>query len=251
MHFDEWYHVYSIGCDLYIRALTRDGSSVVFFALINQSFQIDEYAWHIPFIYQVYSDYIPLLCVPSYNIEGWTLHPTTESSCTLHILIEAIYVFEWMKTRFFLEIILWRYSRYIPGISMGKVYIWYIPGIYQKKTFWGFQMCGLPVSLERRLGKAWALGRYSTAGLSGLLPRPPASAMPVFKFTVLAESDSESYTTRLYRSSSTSAKWAVHHDIYYQYAKYDSEPCQCTILHIDFGVCIFKLFCILMHIYAK
>ncbi len=30
----------------------------------------------------------------------------------------------------------------------------------------------------------------------------------------------------------TSAKWAVH--IYYQYAKSE----QCTILHIDFGVCI-------------
>ncbi len=33
--------------------------------------------------------------------------------------------------------------------------------------------------------------------------------------------------------------------IYYQYAKYEA----CTILHIDFGVCI--LFCILMHICAK
>ncbi len=43
--------------------------------------------------------------------------------------------------------------------------------------------------------------------------------------------------------SSSSAKWAVH--IYYQYAKY--EPC--TILHIDFGVCISS--CILLHIYAK
>jgi hypothetical protein len=40
-----------------------------------------------------------------------------------------------------------------------------------------------------------------------------------------------------------SAKWAVH--IYYQYAKSE----QCTILHIDFGLCI--LFCILLHIYAE
>ncbi len=83
---------------------------------------------------------IPLFCVPSYNIEGWTLHPATESFGTLHILIEAIYVFEWMKTRFYSEIILWRYTGYISGISTGKVYTWYIPGIYQKKTFWGFQM---------------------------------------------------------------------------------------------------------------
>ena len=41
----------------------------------------------------------------------------------------------------------------------------------------------------------------------------------------------------------SSAKWAVH--IYYQYAKSE----QCTILHIDFGLCI--LFCILQHIYAE
>ncbi len=40
-----------------------------------------------------------------------------------------------------------------------------------------------------------------------------------------------------------SAKWAVH--MYYKYAK--SEPC--TILHIDFGVCI--LFCMLKDIYAE
>jgi hypothetical protein len=37
--------------------------------------------------------------------------------------------------------------------------------------------------------------------------------------------------------------WGVN--IYYQYAKYKA----CTILHIDFGICI--LFCMLMHIYAK
>ena len=125
-----------------IRVLSCDGSSVDFFALIYQSFQIVEYVWHIPCIYLVYSDYIPLFCVPSYNIqvEGWTLHPATETFCTLHIFIELIYVFEWMKTRFYSEIILWRYTRYIPGISTGKVYTWYIPGIYQKKTFWGFQM---------------------------------------------------------------------------------------------------------------
>ncbi len=41
----------------------------------------------------------------------------------------------------------------------------------------------------------------------------------------------------------SSAKWAVN--IYYQYAKSE----QCTILHIDFGVCI--LFCILKDIYAE
>jgi hypothetical protein len=132
MHFDEWCHVPSIVSDLYIRVLTRDGSSVVFFALINQSFQMDEYVWHILGIYQVYSDYIPLFCVPSYNIEGWTLHPATKSFCTLHILIEAIYVFEWMKTRFYSEFILRRYTGYIVlyswninGKSIYLVYTWY------------------------------------------------------------------------------------------------------------------------------
>ena len=140
MRFDEGNHVPSICSDLYMRVLFRDGSSVVSFAVINQSIQIDEYVWHIPCIYQVYTKYIPLFCLPWYNIEGWTLHPATESFCTLHILIEAIYVFEWMTTSFYSEIILWGYTRYIPGISTGKVYTWYIPGIYQEKTFWGFQM---------------------------------------------------------------------------------------------------------------
>jgi hypothetical protein len=39
----------------------------------------------------------------------------------------AIYVFEGMKTRFYSENIFWEYTRYIPGISMGRVYTWYIP----------------------------------------------------------------------------------------------------------------------------
>jgi hypothetical protein len=38
-----------------------------------------------------------------------------------------------METRFFPENIFWEYTRYIPGISMGRVYTWYIPGIYQEK----------------------------------------------------------------------------------------------------------------------
>ncbi len=47
--------------------------------------------------------------------------------------------------------------------------------------------------------------------------------------------------------ASAKCQWAVH-IIYYQYANLNYEPC--TILHIDFGVCI--LFCILMpHIYAR
>ncbi len=49
-----------------------------------------------------------------------------------------------MKTslRFHSEIILQEYTRYIPVIpeSTGKVYTWIIPGIYQEKHFWGFQM---------------------------------------------------------------------------------------------------------------
>ena len=48
MRFDEGYHVPSIGSDLYMQVLTRDGSSVISFAVINQSMQIDEYIWHIP-----------------------------------------------------------------------------------------------------------------------------------------------------------------------------------------------------------
>jgi hypothetical protein len=70
----------------------------------------------------------------------------------VHILIEAIYAFEWMKTRFYSEIILREYTGYIPGISTGKEYAWYIPGIYQKKTFWGFQMpsrCSLALARPR------------------------------------------------------------------------------------------------------
>ncbi len=140
MRFDEGNHVPSICSDLYMRVLFRDSSCVVSFAVMNQSIRIDEYVWHIPCIYQVYTKYIPLFCLPWYNIGGLTLHPATESFCTLHILIEAIYVFQWMTTRFYSEIIWWEYTGYIPGISTGKVYTWYIPGIYQVKTFWGFQM---------------------------------------------------------------------------------------------------------------
>jgi hypothetical protein len=46
-----------------------------------------------------------------------------------------------MKSRFHSEKLFWVYTRYIPGISTGKVYTWNIPGIYQEKHFWGFQMC--------------------------------------------------------------------------------------------------------------
>jgi hypothetical protein len=55
--------------------------------------------------------------------------------------------------------------------------------------------------------------------------------------------DERAGTDTLSEASWSSSKWAVH--IYYQYAKSE----QCTILHIDFGVCI--LFCILKDIYAE
>ena len=102
-----------------MRVLTHDGSCIIFFALINQSIQIVEYCWHIPCIDTVYPSHIPHFSLPSYTIEGWTLHTAIKSFCTL---IKATYVFEGMKTRFYLENIFWVYTRYIPGISTGKVY---------------------------------------------------------------------------------------------------------------------------------
>jgi len=92
----------------------------------------NEYAW--------YPSHIPLFSLPSNNIKGWDLHPVTASFCTLHILNRAIYVFERMNTRFYSENIFLKYTRYIPGISTGRVYTWYIQGIYQDNKFWGFQM---------------------------------------------------------------------------------------------------------------
>ena len=62
MSIDEGNHVPSIYRDLYMQILFRDGSSVVSFAVINQSIQIDEYVWHIPCIYQVYTKHIQLFC---------------------------------------------------------------------------------------------------------------------------------------------------------------------------------------------
>ncbi len=101
---------------------------------------MNPYFRYIPCIFKIYSRHISLFSLSSYNIERWTHHPAKESFCTLHILINAIYVFEWMKSRFHSEKLFWVYTRYIPGISAGKVYTWNIPGIYQEKYFWGFQM---------------------------------------------------------------------------------------------------------------
>ncbi len=80
-------------------------------------------------IYRVYSDYIQLFCVPSYNIEGWTLNPATESFCTLHILIEAISHHHENKILFGNHIveIYQVYSWNIYGKSIYLVYTWYIP----------------------------------------------------------------------------------------------------------------------------
>jgi hypothetical protein len=111
---------------------------------------LDAYFRYIPCIFKIYSRHISLFSLSSYNIERWTHHPAKESFCTLHILIKAIYVFEWMKSRFHSEKLFWVYTRYIPGISTGKVYTWNIPGIYQEKHFWGFQMGS---QLERPSGK--------------------------------------------------------------------------------------------------
>ncbi len=69
-----------------------------------------------------------------------------------------------------------------------------------------------------------------------------------------ASDDSVSDSTSVYihhdfsKSSATwksLCQWGVH--IYYWYAKYGP----CTILHIDFGVQVCILFCILLHIYVK
>jgi hypothetical protein len=58
------------------------------------------------------------------------------------VLTRAMYVFkfEGMKTRFYSENIFSEYTRYNPGISMGRVYTWYIPSIYQEKIIWGLQI---------------------------------------------------------------------------------------------------------------
>jgi hypothetical protein len=96
--------------------------------------------WHIPCIDMVYPCHILLLSLPSHNFPVKPLHPTKELFCALQILIKALDAFILMETRFYLENIFLGYTRYIPGISTGKVYTWYIPGIYHEKTLWGFQM---------------------------------------------------------------------------------------------------------------
>ncbi len=96
-------HVPRLGSDLYMRVLTHDCSCINFFALINQSIQMK---WF----------------------------------CTLNTLIRAIHVFEGMKARFYSVNIFPKYTWCIPELSMGRVYSWYIPGIYQEKIIWGFHM---------------------------------------------------------------------------------------------------------------
>ncbi len=69
------------------------------------------------------------------NLMLGSVFVVTTSTCNLHRVS---------------EIILWGlgYIRCIPGVSTGKVYIWYIPGIYPKKTFWEFQMHELECKLS-------------------------------------------------------------------------------------------------------
>ncbi len=52
----------------------------------------------------------------------------------------GIYLFKLIKIRFYLEFMFRIYTRYITGISIGKVYTWYIPGIYHDFNIWGIQM---------------------------------------------------------------------------------------------------------------